>query len=434
MSAQQSPVGASGSLAIASIVAAGFLAGCQNPAVTRIDFSADTNAENLGGEILFDQSQAEIRAGQASVAPAAPAQSVSVRLVFTDPQNKGVADLTRTAVITTQIEVSNSSGAPQAKAAHGTVTITGNKNQFPNLILNCDHLFQISAVPEKQGSALKVTFNGFKDLASCTPEKKVNLDLYNPLMIAHRDPSEGLAIRSMEEDMERGKAVVDELLALDTHHAIHDRSDDISQYVQQIAEKVVAASDLPNQKVTAYVVDEGDINAFALPGGYVFVYTGLLRSAGSEAELVGVLGHEWSHVTCRHSSRAKSEFRIILGKEKADQREEEYEADAIGTQYAWNAGYEPTALTGLFEKLADMEAATPNPKPESKRDHPAAAKRIERVETYAQLFYPAKPSYVHNTDAFVQMKDALPSTSAEAKIMAHRAQVEEIYQRHFGQR
>jgi predicted Zn-dependent protease len=151
--------------------------------------------------------------------------------------------------------------------------------------------------------------------------------------------------------------------------------------------------------------DPKTVNAFATPGGYLYVYTGLLLAADNDAEVAGVMGHEAGHVVLRHSARAmvdqlglQTVLGMALGKNPsqvatvagnllaggtmlAHSRGEETEADERGASYLSQAGYRPQALMTFFEKLKKQEGAQPSIL-KYLSDHPLTQDRIDHLQQY----------------------------------------------------
>ncbi len=154
---------------------------------------------------------------------------------------------------------------------------------------------------------------------------------------------------------------------------------ELQAYVNRVGQRLVAASDRPDMKFTFTVLDSPDINAFATPGGYVYVNRGLLAYLDNEAELAGVLGHEIGHVTARHAARQQTasvtnqvlaatayiftgssdiaEASSMYGAELVSGygREHELEADGLGARYMHKAGYDADALLEVIGVLKDQE-------------------------------------------------------------------------------
>ncbi|KAF1051792.1 MAG: Beta-barrel assembly-enhancing protease [Stenotrophomonas maltophilia] len=153
----------------------------------------------------------------------------------------------------------------------------------------------------------------------------------------------------------------------------------LQAYVQQVGERVARAGDRPNLQYHFTVIDSPDINAFALPGGYIYIHRGLMAYLSSEAELAAVLGHEVGHVTARHSVRQQSQSSAwnMLGQAVAIGtgvgaagdltnvlgtavvrgygRDMELQADGLGAKYLARAGYDPTAMIQVVRVLKNQE-------------------------------------------------------------------------------
>jgi Zn-dependent protease with chaperone function len=224
---------------------------------------------------------------------------------------------------------------------------------------------------------------------------------------------------------------------------------EIVTYVTKVAQRVAAHSDL-QVPLHVYVLNSKEINAFALPGGYLFVERGLLQAADDESELAGVIGHEIGHVVARHGHKLMERATIAsliyqaaqiaaivmtggvagIGTYYAIQygfyglgmvldlkllgvsRAYELQADQLGIQYAWNAGYDPTGFIRFFDKMATQEGYVQGVS--WFRDHPPFYERMVDSEREI-LFLPKKPSYVVQTSAFEKMKQELAPVVAKAK-------------------
>jgi predicted Zn-dependent protease len=182
----------------------------------------------------------------------------------------------------------------------------------------------------------------------------------------------------------------------------------VNAYVKGITDKILAFAkkDRPDVTWSVKVIDDPKtVNAFATPGGYLYVYSGLLLAAANSAEVAGVLGHESGHVVARHSARQmvdqmglETVAEMALGRNPgavskmaaslvgsgtmlAYSRADESEADEYGARYASMAGYDPHGLVTFFEKLARSEGKQPA-YAKFLSDHPATPDRIEQVKQY----------------------------------------------------
>lgn len=173
------------------------------------------------------------------------------------------------------------------------------------------------------------------------------------------------------------------------------RDSAITNYVDQIGQRLVPASDRPNIPYTFQVVDNNQINAFATMGGYVYITTGLLRAADNEAQLASVLGHEIGHIVSRHAVEQMRERAIqggiasvagldrnqaiAIGVELAvnrpNSRRDELEADQLGLNNMVRAGYAPSAMVAFMEKLRRQGSV-----PSFLSTHPAVDDRITALQ------------------------------------------------------
>ena len=227
------------------------------------------------------------------------------------------------------------------------------------------------------------------------------------LLSACLHSSEGVAkaLVSDEQEKQLGDQVKQEL---DKQGTKYIKDPEVVGYVQGVAKKIFVSAnkDRPGVDWHVYVIDDPkQVNAFATPGGNLFVYTGLLMAADNEAELAGVWGHESGHVVARHSARqmvdamgAQTVIDMALGQNPNQlaelaatlaakgallsySREDESAADEFGARYASAAGYDPHGLITFFQKLQKMEGDVPA---FSKylSDHPATADRITHLQQY----------------------------------------------------
>jgi beta-barrel assembly-enhancing protease len=208
----------------------------------------------------------------------------------------------------------------------------------------------------------------------------------------------------------------------------------VSEYVDRIGQNIVKHSDA---KVPFHikVVDTDEVNAFAFPGGYFYVNKGLLLASRNEAEMAGVMAHEISHVTARHATSRMSKgqylqlaaipatmfggYWVQMGIQNAlglginlelmgITRESEREADQLGIQYLWNAGYDPNAFVSFFEKMQEEEKSKPGRLAGWFRTHPSTTDRIVAALD-EQRYLPEKDNYIVNSSEFDRVRARLQS-------------------------
>jgi hypothetical protein len=206
----------------------------------------------------------------------------------------------------------------------------------------------------------------------------------------------------------------------------------ITEYVNRVGQNIVLHSDA-KVPFTIKVIQGDDVNAFALPGGYFYVYTGLILAADNESELAGVMAHEIAHVAARHAMENQGKATamnygmlagIIFGGGIASavlqngggilgalgmlkfSRGAEEEADRLGVQYLYASGYDPTAMASMFEKLASMNKKKPGTLSKLFSSHPQPTDRREKSMNLVARF-PEREEYVISTSEFQRVKGRL---------------------------
>jgi len=206
----------------------------------------------------------------------------------------------------------------------------------------------------------------------------------------------------------------------------------ITEYVNRVGQNIVLHSDA-KVPFTIKVIDSDEVNAFALPGGFFYLNKGLLLAADNEAELAGVMAHEIGHVAARHAMENDAKMRdlniatiagIIFGGPILGNvlyngggffegmaflhfsRGAEEEADRLGVQYMWAAGYDPTAMATMFEKLEAKNKKKPGTLAKMFQDHPAPADRRAAALSLAARF-PEREEYVISSSEFQRVKNRL---------------------------
>jgi beta-barrel assembly-enhancing protease len=206
----------------------------------------------------------------------------------------------------------------------------------------------------------------------------------------------------------------------------------VEEYVNRIGQNIVKNSDC-KVPFTIKVIDSDEINAFALPGGFFYVNSGLILAADEEAELAGVMAHETAHVCAHHAVREMTRANyaqlgtiplIFLGGwtgygiyEAASigipitflkfSRDFEAQADFLGVQYMYRAGYDPQAFISFFEKIQALEKRKPGAVAKAFSDHPQTPDRILHTQEEIARILPAKDEYMVTTSEFDDVKARL---------------------------
>jgi len=259
----------------------------------------------------------------------------------------------------------------------------------------------------------------------------------DPDAIGERDVGKGLNWYSLEKEIGLGKSLAQEI---ERQAKIVD-DPVISEYVNRVGQNLVRNSDV-KVPVTIKVIDAEEVNAFALPGGFFFVNTGLVLRAETEAELAGVMAHEIAHIAARHGTRQATRGQVVnlatiplifmggwtgYGVRQAASvlvpigfltfsRGFETEADLLGLQYLYKAGYDPTAFVDFFEKLQSDEKRKPGTMAKVFSSHPLTEDRIKNSQKNIQEILEAKPEYVVTTSEFNDVKMRLASLMNRRKV------------------
>jgi predicted Zn-dependent protease len=215
----------------------------------------------------------------------------------------------------------------------------------------------------------------------------------------------------------------------------------INEYVNRVGQNLVRNSDA-KVPFTIKVVDSDVINAMALPGGFFYVNSGLILAADNEAELAGVMAHEIAHVAARHTTRQLTRYQFanymtlplifvgggigLAAREAAGigipmtflkfSRGFEAEADYLGIQYMYKAGYDPNEFVNFFEKIQAQEKKKPGSMAKVFTDHPQTPDRITKSQEEIATILPAKDQYIETTSEFNDMKARLATIENRHKV------------------
>src|SRR5215467_5343380 len=259
----------------------------------------------------------------------------------------------------------------------------------------------------------------------------------DPEEIGNREVGKGVNFYSLEKEIGLGKQLAQEV---ERQAKIID-DPVIAEYVNRVGQNLVRNSDA-KVPFTIKVLDSEEVNAFALPGGFFFVNSGLILKADNESELAGVMAHEIAHVAARHGTRQATRGTIInyasiplifMGgwtgyaiRQGAGlaiplgfltfSRGFEKEADYLGLQYLYKSGYDPTAFVDFFEKIQSMEKKKPGSISKVFSTHPMTDDRIKASQEEIQKVLVAKPEYVVNTSEFTDVKNRLAMMHNRRKV------------------
>src|SRR5271169_411485 len=257
--------------------------------------------------------------------------------------------------------------------------------------------------------------------------------------IGNRNVGKGVNFYSLEHEIALGKGLAQEVER--SSKLVDDPV--VVEYVNRVGQNLVRNSDA-QVPFTIKVIDSDEVNAFALPGGFFYVNSGLILRAQEEAELAGVMAHEISHVTARHGTKQATKgelmqiaamaamivvpygwagFGIYEGMNLAIpltflrfSRDAEREADFLGIQYMYKAGYDPNSYVTFFERIQADEKRRPGTIPKMFSTHPPTPDRIAAAQKEIARILPEKDEYIVTTSEFDQVRARLRNVMFSRKV------------------
>ena len=258
----------------------------------------------------------------------------------------------------------------------------------------------------------------------------------DPSQIGDRNVAQGINIYSLDKELALGKQ-----LAIEVAREARMVDDPIiTEYVNRLGQNLVRNSDV-TFPVTFQLIEGDEINAFTLPGGFIFINTGLLKLSDNEAELASAMAHEIGHAAARHATRQATRNELIqmgsiplavvggwggvLARQAANigvpmaffkfSRAFEAEADLLGVEYLWKSGYDPNASIDLFERVEATERQKPGSVSKLFRTHPLTEDRITKTQENIAKLLPGRNEYVINTSEYEDIRARLVALSERTK-------------------
>lgn len=250
----------------------------------------------------------------------------------------------------------------------------------------------------------------------------------DPNAIGERTVSKGINFYSVEQEMALGRQ-----LAAEVARQAKIVDDPItSEYINRLGQNLARNSDV-TFPVTFTLIEADEVNAFTLPGGFIYINTGTFRLSDNEAELASVMAHELGHAAARHATRQMSRNDLaglaqipfamaggwggLAARQLATagmpmaffkfSRNFESEADMLGVEYLWKAGYDPTAALDMFERIESTERRQPGAVSKLFRSHPLTPDRIAKTQKNIDQLLPARKEYVLNTSEYEDIRARL---------------------------
>lgn len=255
--------------------------------------------------------------------------------------------------------------------------------------------------------------------------------------IGERNVGKCLNFYSLEKEMALGKQLAEEV----RRQSKVSEDPLTSEFVNRIGQNLARNSDA-KVPFTFTVVEDDIVNAFALPGGHIFVNTGLIRIAAEEDEFAGAIAHEIAHVAARHMTCRATQSQLatlltiplggiiggwggVAGRQAAGvalpatflkfSRSDETEADYLGLQYMYAAGYDPQGAISIFEKMESLNRVKPGMLAKVFSTHPADSDRIYKTQKEIEEVLPARAEYVVTTSEYASMRERLIAAELKKK-------------------
>ncbi len=276
---------------------------------------------------------------------------------------------------------------------------------------------------------LVATLLAAPQLLSATSKSEEDVNEIGNRRVAHR------SIISEEKEVQIGKQYATEI----DRTAKFIKDPVVTEYVNRIAQNLARNSDL-QIPLTVKVLDNPEINAFALPGGFLYVNSGLILAADEEDQIAGVMAHEIAHVAARHWASQMTKqtilsyamlplmftpmsYPVYMGVSEAMNfgipmaflkfsRADEAEADYLGIQYMYKAGYDPNSYVAFFGKILQDERRQPGSVPNIFADHPPTPDRIVKAVEEIKEILPKRNEYLVTTSEFNDVKGRLQTVVA----------------------
>jgi predicted Zn-dependent protease len=250
------------------------------------------------------------------------------------------------------------------------------------------------------------------------PQNKKN----DPTQVGDRKIGKCLNFYSMEKEMALGKQLAQEV----SRQAKLVTDPIITEYVNRLGQNLVRNSDA-KISFSFQVIEDDNFNAFALPGGYVFIHAGLIKIADEEDELAAAIAHEIAHVAARHLTCRATQNDLAQGASVLlgglgglavrqvgipmtflhFSRHDETEADFLGLQYMWAAGYDPNGSISILEKMESLRKSEPNAVSRLFATHPLDTDRITQTQKEIDSILPAKSDYIITSSGYEEMRNRL---------------------------
>ena len=428
------------------------LSGCiEAIKIDQVEILAPENV-GLSGEVQFNNQQYSIE-NKTHTIPMTAVDSLKIDLKLNFKNNLPKEQSAPTALLTQIVKL----GFKKDKGAHleyESATLESSTQNLSDFV--CDRGIKISNV----GTKLIIDLKDFKSITHACQGS--GLAHFDPEKVGYRNINQYNFLKhnffSLDDDRRLGEEFVVNYLK-ENRHLILEDNHPATLYIKDVMNNIVAHSDRQDLKPKVFIINAKIMNAFALPGGFVFVFRGLMEKAPSESALTSVLAHEWAHVTARHGTenmtRAIDRILLVLAaklaidvtlevkKVKAKEiisaisygammvgselflmnksRDAELEADTLGTQYAYLSGFNPWGISEMFAVFKAETGRDFSTIEKLMSSHPDHDTRITNGYLLSSQFYPNKELTTPHRDRLaIALQDMrhlkYPSTEESQKI------------------
>jgi len=266
--------------------------------------------------------------------------------------------------------------------------------------------------------------SGWRSVRTATTSSRDVRNKYDLGQIGHRRVDQGMNFYSRQAEKTLGRT----LAALVEPHLQLITDVPVNRYMNQLGQKIASRSDAI-EPVTIKIVSDPEPNAYSLPGGVIYIDSGLILATENEAQLAAALAHETAHVAARHFTRLFSKKRLwqwsswltagpagYLFQRTAmsllllkSARQAEFEADLLGLEYQYAAGYDPREFIRLLANLDDPREQSPTRWDSVRDSHPLTEKRVAQAQLCIAHYLPSRPAEVVDTSDFQEMKERVAS-------------------------
>jgi predicted Zn-dependent protease len=319
----------------------------------------------------------------------------------------------------------------------GAIPAFAEPSEHGGILERSQHDFQLLMEMDQPAAVTVPQAGGQAKASEVKTSKEKPPGKYDVSRIGDRRVDGGFNMYSLEQEQLLGRKMAENV----ERHCRLVKDPIVNQYVREVGERLIRNSDA-KISFTIKVIDSDEVNAFALPGGYFYVDSGLILAAQNESELAAVMAHEIAHVAARHATRNMTKVKIwnmvsmpflVVGgpvgmavrqassmafpvSVRKFSRDAEREADLLGIEYEYAAGYDPLAFINFFERLKAGKGRK-NFIAKAFLTHPMNSERINLAQKEIATMLPSRNEYIVDTSEFQEARTRLLEDSGEALVL-----------------